>query len=174
MALILVTGGTGYIGSHTCVELLNAGHEVVIMDNLYNSNVAVLDRIETITGKRPKFYETDLLDKEGLRKIFAENPIEAVIHFAGYKAVGESVQIPLTYYENNISGSVNLYQAMKEAGVKKIVFSSSATVYGDPVSVPIREDFAVHTTNPYGTTKLMNEMILEDVCHSDEEWSVLL
>ncbi|MBQ6222992.1 MAG: UDP-glucose 4-epimerase GalE [Solobacterium sp.] len=174
MAMILVTGGTGYIGSHTCVELLNAGHEVVIMDNLYNSSIAVLDRIETITGKRTKFYQTDLLDKEGLRKIFAENPIEAVIHFAGYKAVGESVQIPLTYYENNISGSLNLYQAMKEAGVKTIVFSSSATVYGDPVSVPIREDFDVHTTNPYGTTKLMNEMILEDVCHSDEEWSVLL
>ena len=174
MTTILVTGGTGYIGSHTCVELINAGYDVIVMDNLYNSSEAVLGRIEQITGKRPKFYKTDLLDKEGLRQIFAENAIDAVIHFAGYKAVGESVQIPLTYYENNISGSVNLYQQMKEAGVKTIVFSSSATVYGDPQSVPIREDFPVHTTNPYGTTKLMNEMILEDVTVSDPEWSVML
>ncbi len=174
MTTILVTGGTGYIGSHTCVELINAGYDVIVMDNLYNSSEAVLGRIEQITGKRPKFYKTDLLDKEGLRQIFAENAIDAVIHFAGYKAVGESVKIPLTYYENNISGSVNLYQQMKEAGVKTIVFSSSATVYGDPQSVPIREDFPVHTTNPYGTTKLMNEMILEDVTVSDPEWSVML
>ncbi|MBQ6451787.1 MAG: UDP-glucose 4-epimerase GalE [Solobacterium sp.] len=174
MTTILVTGGTGYIGSHTCVELINAGYDVIVMDNLYNSSEAVLGRIEQITGKRPKFYKTDLLDKAGLRQIFAENAIDAVIHFAGYKAVGESVQIPLTYYENNISGSVNLYQQMKEAGVKTIVFSSSATVYGDPQSVPIREDFPVHTTNPYGTTKLMNEMILEDVTVSDPEWSVML
>lgn len=174
MTTILVTGGTGYIGSHTCVELINAGYDVIVMDNLYNSSEAVLGRIEQITGKRPKFYKTDLLDKEGLRQIFAENAIDAVIHFAGYKAVGESVKIPLTYYENNISGSVNLYQQMKEAGVKTIVFSSSATVYGDPQSVPIREDFPVHTTNPYGTTKLMNETILEDVTVSDPEWSVML
>ena len=174
MATILVTGGTGYIGSHTCVELLNAGYDVVIMDNLYNSNEAVLKRIESITGKKTKFYKTDLLDKEGIRTIFKENTIDAVIHFAGYKAVGESVQIPLTYYQNNVAGSLNLYEVMKEFNVKKIVFSSSACVYGAPKSVPIKEDFEVHTTNPYGATKVMNEMILEDVCKSDEDWSVLL
>ncbi|MCR4951700.1 MAG: UDP-glucose 4-epimerase GalE [Solobacterium sp.] len=174
MAVILVTGGTGYIGSHTCVELIQAGYEVIVLDNLYNSSEAVLNRIETITGTKPKFYKTDILDKEGLRRIFAENKIDAVIHFAGYKAVGESVQIPLTYYENNISGSVNLYEAMKEAGCKTLVFSSSATVYGSPKSCPIREDFPVSTTNPYGSTKLMNEMILQDVCVSDPDWSVML
>ena len=174
MKTILVTGGTGYIGSHTCVELIEAGYDVVVMDNLYNSSIKVLDRIEQIAGKKPKFYQVDLLDPEGLARIFAENPIDAVIHFAGYKAVGESVQIPLTYYENNIAGSLNLYRAMNNAGVKKLVFSSSATVYGDPASVPIREDFPTHTTNPYGTTKLMNEMILADLCVSDPEWSVLL
>ncbi len=174
MATILVTGGTGYIGSHTCVELLNAGYDVVIMDNLYNSNESVLKRIESITGKKVKFYKTDLLDKEGIKTIFKENTIDAVIHFAGYKAVGESVQIPLTYYQNNVAGSLNLYEVMKEFNVKRIVFSSSACVYGAPKSVPIKEDFEVHTTNPYGATKVMNEMILEDVCKSDEEWSVLL
>lgn len=174
MKKILVTGGTGYIGSHTCVELINAGYEVVVMDNLYNSTDVVLDRIEEITGVRPKFYKTDLLDKEGLRTIFKENEIDAVIHFAGYKAVGESVSIPLVYYENNIAGSINLYQVMKEFNCKNVVFSSSATVYGDPQSVPIKEDFPVHTTNPYGSTKLMNEMILEDVSVSDPEWSILL
>ena len=174
MKTILVTGGTGYIGSHTVTALIQAGYDVVVLDNLYNSSEAVLDRIETITGKKPKFYKTDILDKEGLKKIFAENPIDAVIHFAGYKAVGESTQIPLTYYENNISGSINLYQAMNEAGVKTLVFSSSATVYGAPKSVPIKEDFPTHTTNPYGSTKLMNEMILADVCASDPDWSVLL
>jgi UDP-glucose 4-epimerase len=174
MATILVTGGTGYIGSHTCVALLQSGDDVVILDNLYNSNEAVLDRIEKITGRRPKFYRTDILDKEGLKKVFDENQIDAVIHFAGYKAVGESVEKPLVYYENNIAGSINLYQAMKEHNVKTIVFSSSATVYGAPKSVPIREDFPTHTTNPYGTTKLMNEQILEDVCTSDPDWSVLL
>lgn len=174
MATILVTGGTGYIGSHTCVELLNAGYDVVIMDNLYNSNEAVLKRIEEITGKKTKFYKTDLLDKEGIRTIFKENSIDAVIHFAGYKAVGESVQIPLTYYQNNVAGSLNLYEVMKEFNVKRIVFSSSACVYGAPKSVPIQEDFEIHTTNPYGATKVMNEMILEDVCKSDSDWSVLL
>ncbi len=174
MATILVTGGTGYIGSHTCVELLNAGYDVVIMDNLYNSNQSVLKRIESITGKQAKFYQTDLLDKEGIRTIFKENTIDAVIHFAGYKAVGESVQIPLTYYQNNVAGSLNLYEVMKEFNVKRIVFSSSACVYGAPKSVPIKEDFEIHTTNPYGATKVMNEMILEDVCKSDEDWSVLL
>ncbi len=174
MATILVTGGTGYIGSHTCVELLNAGYDVVIMDNLYNSSQSVLKRIESITGKQAKFYQTDLLDKEGIRTIFKENTIDAVIHFAGYKAVGESVQIPLTYYQNNVAGSLNLYEVMKEFNVKRIVFSSSACVYGAPKSVPIKEDFEIHTTNPYGATKVMNEMILEDVCKSDEDWSVLL
>ena len=174
MSTILVTGGTGYIGSHACVELIESGYDVIVMDNLYNSTEASLGRIEQITGVRPKFYKTDLLDEEGLKKIFAENSIDAVIHFAGYKAVGESVAKPLLYYENNIKGSINLYAAMKEAGVKKIVFSSSATVYGDPVRVPISEDFDVHTTNPYGTTKLMNEMILSDIAAADPEWSVLL
>lgn len=175
MTTILVTGGTGYIGSHTVVALIQAGYDVVIVDNLYNSCRAVLNRIETITGVMPKFYETDILDREGLDHIFTENRIDAVIHFAGYKAVGESVAKPLTYYENNISGSVNLYQAMKKAGVKNLVFSSSATVYGDPESCPIREDSKVGgTTNPYGTSKLMNEHILEDVCVSDPDWSVML
>lgn len=174
MKTILVTGGTGYIGSHTCVELINAGYDVVVLDNLYNSKKVVLDRIETITGKKPKFYEVDILDRAGLDKVFGENKIDAVIHFAGYKAVGESCVIPLTYYKNNISGSVNLYEAMKDAGVKTVVFSSSATVYGDPATVPIKEDFPLSTTNPYGTTKLYNEQILRDVHSSDADWSVLL
>lgn len=174
MATILVTGGTGYIGSHTVVELQQAGHEVIVLDNLYNSNEASLDRIEKITGIKPKFYKVNILNRPGLDRVFAENKIDAVIHFAGYKAVGESVQIPLTYYMNNISGSVNLYQAMADAGVKTLVFSSSATVYGAPKSVPISEDFDTHTTNPYGTTKLMNEQILQDLCTSDPQWSVML
>ena len=174
MATILVTGGTGYIGSHTCVELLNAGYDVVIMDNLYNSSEEVLKRIEKITGKKAKFYKVDLLDKEGIRTIFKENTIDAVIHFAGYKSVGESVQIPLTYYQNNVAGSLNLYEVMNEYNVKKIVFSSSACVYGAPKSVPIKEDFEIHTTNPYGATKVMNEMILQDVYTSDNDWGVLL
>ena len=174
MATILVTGGTGYIGSHTCVELLNAGYDVVIMDNLYNSSEEVLKRIEKISGKKAKFYKVDLLDKDGIRTIFKENTIDAVIHFAGYKAVGESVQIPLTYYQNNVTGSLNLYEVMNEYNVKRIVFSSSACVYGAPKSVPIKEDFEIHTTNPYGATKVMNEMILQDVYTSDNDWGVLL
>ena len=174
MATILVTGGTGYIGSHTCVELLNVGYDVVIMDNLYNSSEEVLKRIEKITGKKAKFYKVNLLDKDGIRTIFKENTIDAVIHFAGYKAVGESVQIPLTYYQNNVAGSLNLYEVMNEYNVKKIVFSSSACVYGAPKSVPIKEDFEIHTTNPYGATKVMNEMILQDVYTSDNDWGVLL
>lgn len=174
METILVTGGTGYIGSHTCVELIKAGYNVVIVDNLYNSKKVVLDRIEKITGTKPKFYEVDILDRTGLEKVFEENKIDAVIHFAGYKAVGESCVIPLTYYKNNISGSVNLYEVMKDAGVKTVVFSSSATVYGDPASVPIKEDFPLSTTNPYGTTKLYNEQILADVSKADAEWSVML
>ena len=163
MKTILVTGGTGFIGSNTCVSLMNAGYDVVVLDNLYNSKEVVLDRIEKLTGKKPKFYKTDVLDRKGLDRIFAENHIDAVIHFAGYKAVGESVEIPLTYYENNITGSLNLYMAMKEVGCKTLVFSSSATVYGSPKSCPIREDFPVSTTNPYGSTKLMNETILQDL-----------
>lgn len=171
---ILVTGGTGYIGSHTCVELINAGHEVIILDNLYNSSKAVLTKIQTITNVLPKFYEVDILDKAGLNKVFEENQIDAVIHFAGYKAVGESCVIPLTYYQNNIAGSLNLYEVMKNHNVKKLVFSSSATVYGDPASVPIKEDFPLSTTNPYGTTKLFNERILEDLYTSDNSWSIIL
>ena len=174
MKTILVTGGTGFIGSNTCVSLMNAGYDVVVLDNLYNSKEVVLDRIEKLTGKKPKFYKTDILDRKGLDQVFAENKIDAVIHFAGYKAVGESVEIPLTYYENNITGSLNLYMAMKEAGCKILVFSSSATVYGSPESCPIREDFPVSTTNPYGSTKLMNEMILQDLSKSDPEWSIML
>lgn len=175
MSTILVTGGTGYIGSHTAVSLMNAGYDVILLDNLYNSKRAVVDRIETITGKRPKFYEMDILDRKGLDQVFAENHIDAVIHFAGYKAVGESVEKPLLYYENNISGSINLYQAMKKAGCKTIVFSSSATVYGNPEKCPITEDEKVGgTTNPYGTSKLMNEKILEDTAKPDPEWSVMI
>lgn len=172
---ILVTGGTGFIGSNTCVSLINAGYNVVILDNLYNSSKAVLGRIRQITGVLPKFYETDVLDRAGLDQIFAENKIDAVIHFAGYKAVGESVEKPLVYYENNISGSINLYQAMKKAGCTTIVFSSSATVYGNPEKCPITEDEKVGgTTNPYGTSKLMNERILEDTAKAFPDWSVML
>ncbi len=171
---ILVTGGAGYIGSHTVIELINAGYEVVIVDNLCNSSSIVLDRIEEITGKRVKFYEIDTRDSEKLKVVFEENKIDAVIHFAALKAVGESVEIPLTYYENNITGSLNLYMAMKKVGCKTLVFSSSATVYGSPKSCPIREDFPVSTTNPYGSTKLMNETILQDLSKSDPEWSIML
>jgi len=171
---ILVTGGTGFIGSHTCVELLNSGAEVVIFDNLYNSKEDAVDRIEKITGRRPAFYKADMLDKEQMRPIFKEHRFDAVIHFAGLKAVGESVQKPLLYYSNNITGTLNLCELMSEYGCKRIIFSSSATVYGAPASVPIKEDFPLHTTNPYGSTKLMIERILSDLCVSDPEWSVLL
>ena len=172
---ILVTGGTGYIGSHTCVELLNEGHNVIIVDNLYNSSVSVLDRIEKISGKRPIFYQVDILDKEGLSKVFKENKIDGVVHFAGYKAVGESVKLPLTYYQNNISGSLNLYELMKEYDVNNLIFSSSATVYGDDYKAPFKEEFGYGTTtNPYGTTKKMNEMILQDLAFADKNLSVVL
>ena len=160
---ILVTGGTGYIGSHTVVELLNIGEEVVIVDNLSNSKLCVLDRIEKITGKRPEFIKCDLLDMEKLTEVFdTHKDIESVIHFAGFKAVGESVSLPIMYYHNNLTGTFNLLTAMREHGVNRIVFSSSATVYGLPKSVPISEDFPLSTTNPYGETKLMIERILKD------------
>lgn len=171
---ILVTGGTGYIGSHTCVELLNKGHEVVIFDNLFNSQIDVVDKIKSITGKDVKFYKADMLDKESMRPVFEENTFDAVIHFAGLKAVGESVQKPLWYYNNNITGTLNLCELMNEYNCKRIIFSSSATVYGNPATVPITEDFPLHTTNPYGSTKLMLEQILSDFCVPDKDWSVVL
>jgi len=169
---ILVTGGTGFIGSHTVVELLNDGREVIILDNLCNSKLCVLDRIKAITGKSVKFYKVDLLDFDAIDKIFKENDIDSVIHFAGLKAVGESVAKPMLYYHNNLTGTLNLCHAMEEAGVRRIVFSSSATVYGKPDSVPIREDFPLRTTNPYGETKLMIERILSDITVAYPEWSV--
>ncbi len=172
--MILVTGGAGFIGSHTCVELLNAGYEVVILDNFCNSKPEAVKRIEKITGKSVKLYEADMLDKDAVEKIFAENKIDAVIHFAGLKAVGESVSIPLTYYHNNITGTLILCEVMAKHNVKKIVFSSSATVYGSPKTVPIKEDFPLSTTNPYGSTKLMIENILRDLYVSDNEWSIAL
>ncbi len=172
---ILVTGGTGYIGSHTVVELINAGENVVIVDNLYNSKICVLDRIEKITGKRPKFIECDLLDLELLDKVFSENPnIDSVIHFAGLKAVGESCKIPLKYYHNNLTGTFNLIDCMLRHNVNRIVFSSSATVYGMPETVPIKEDFPLSTTNPYGETKLMIERILKDCVAANPELSVCI
>lgn len=171
---IFVTGGAGYIGSHTCVELLNAGYDIVVCDNLSNSKIEVIDRIKQIAGRDFCFYHTDILDREALEQIFAQHSIEAVVHFAGLKAVGESVQKPLLYYHNNVAGSLVLFQVMAAAGIKRLVFSSSATVYGEPSQVPIREDFALSATNPYGATKLTIENILRDVCQSDPEWSVAL
>lgn len=169
---ILVTGGTGYIGSHTVVELLSVGAEVIIIDNLSNSKELVVDRIEKITGKRPKFIKCDLLDKDMLDKVFDTHPeIDSVIHFAGLKAVGESCKLPLLYYHNNITGTVNLLESMIAHKVNRIVFSSSATVYGSPKTVPIREDFPTSTTNPYGETKLMIERILKDTCAAYPEFS---
>ena len=172
--MILVTGGAGFIGSHTCVELLNAGYDVVIADNFSNSKPEAVKRIEKITGKKVKLYEADLLDRPAMEKIFDENKIDAVIHFAGLKAVGESVSIPLKYYHNNITGTLILCEVMAKHNVKKIVFSSSATVYGSPKTVPIKEDFPLSTTNPYGSTKLMIENILRDLYVSDNEWSIAL
>ena len=171
---VLVTGGTGYIGSHTCVDFIEKGKDVIILDNLCNSKAEVVDYIEQITGKRPKFYHIDLLDREGVKKVFDENEIDTVIHFAGLKAVGESVAKPIEYYHNNITGTLNLIFEMREHNCFKMVFSSSATVYGKPKSVPIREDFDLSTTNPYGTTKLYIERILEDLCISDNRFSVVL
>ena len=172
---VLVTGGAGYIGSHTVVELIEANREVIIIDNFSNSKPEVLNRIEKITGKRPKLYECDLLDLEATRKGFAENEIDSVIHFAGLKAVGESVAKPMEYYDNNINGTLVLCNAMKEAGVKNIIFSSSATVYGDPAFIPITEECPKgQCTNPYGWTKSMLEQILTDIHTSDNEWNVVL
>ena len=171
---ILVTGGAGYIGSHTCVELLNSGYEVIVVDNFSNSKPESLKRVQKITGKHLKFYEVDILEKVALEKVFSENNIEAVIHFAGFKAVGESIQIPILYYHNNITGTLILCEEMKRHNVKKLVFSSSATVYGMPKSVPISEDFPLSATNPYGRTKLMIETILQDIYSSDKQWSVAL
>lgn len=171
---ILITGGTGYIGSHTCVEFIEKGFDPVVMDNLCNSKAEVIDHIEAITGVRPAFYKADLLDPAALEQIFSENDIDTVIHFAGLKAVGESVEKPLEYYRNNIVGTLNLLDAMRAHNCFKIVFSSSATVYGKPKSVPIKEDFPLSTTNPYGTTKLYIERILTDLCVADKRFSVAL
>lgn len=172
---ILVTGGAGYIGSHTCVELLNEGFEVVVIDNFSNSKSTSLDAIKKITGKDFKFYEIDYLDKDALNKVFEENKIDAVINFAGFKAVGESVQKPIEYYTNNISGALNLLDVMRKHNVKKFVFSSSATVYGNPEKIPLTEDCKIGgTTNPYGTSKLFIEQILKDIYASDNSWDIII
>lgn len=171
---VLVTGGAGYIGSHTLVELLNAGHTAIVVDNLSNSNKESLNRVENITGKKVKFYENDVCDKAALKKIFAENKIDSVIHFAGYKAVGESVRKPIMYYRNNLDSTLSLIEAMDEAGVKKLVFSSSATVYGVATEMPLREGMPTGAINPYGRTKLFIEEILRDLYISDDTWSIAL
>jgi len=170
--MILVTGGSGYIGSHTVLELLKAGFEVVIIDNLSNSSFESIKRVMSLVGKTVSFVEADIRNQDLLRSIFQQFEIEAVVHFAGLKAVGESVTMPLRYYYNNVSGSVALFEVMAEFGCKRLVFSSSATVYGDPASVPIKEDFPLSTTNPYGASKLMVENILRDVFASDGDWSI--
>jgi UDP-glucose 4-epimerase len=171
---ILVTGGAGYIGSHTCVELLNEGYEIIVLDNLMNSKEESLDRISEITGKSFPFYKVDLLNEAEIEQVFMENDIEAVIHFAGLKAVGESVRFPLRYYHNNITGTINLLNIMKKYDVNRMVFSSSATVYGMPERVPISEDFPLSALNPYGRTKLMIEEILTDLYKSEQNWSIAL
>lgn len=171
---VLVTGGAGYIGSHTCLELLTAGHELVVVDNLSNSKVAALDRVQAISGRSLRFVKADLRDTVTLERLLVDRSIEAVIHFAGLKAVGESSEIPLAYYDNNIGGTLSLCRAMASAGVKRLVFSSSATVYGDPPTVPIREDFPLSATNPYGRTKLFIEEILRDLQRADSGWDIAL
>jgi UDP-glucose 4-epimerase len=171
---VLVTGGAGYIGSHTCVELLIAGHDVVVIDNLSNSSAVVFDRIERICMHRPAFHEADVRSRDRVAKILSAHGIEAVIHFAGLKAVGESVTQPLRYYDNNVTGSLALFDAMAETGVRNLVFSSSATVYGDPHSVPIHEDFSLLATNPYGRSKMMVEDILRDLVRADDSWHIAL
>ena len=167
---ILVTGGTGFIGSHTCVALLEAGHDVVVLDNLCNSDASVIQRIGQICGRTPEFIDGDIRDKALLKSLFEQHPVTAVMHFAGLKAVGESMQMPLGYYDNNVSGTVYLLEAMRQANVKTMVFSSSATVYGNPASVPITEDFPRSTTNPYGATKLVIEGILADLYRAEPDW----
>ncbi|MEE4254753.1 MAG: UDP-glucose 4-epimerase GalE [Desulfuromusa sp.] len=174
MKTILVTGGAGYIGSHTVVELLAADYNLVIIDNLCNSSQVALERVEKISGRTLTFVQADIRDVDALDKIFSEHAVDAVIHFAGLKAVGESTQIPLDYYDNNVNGTLVLLQAMRRAGVFKLVFSSSATVYGDPAEVPIREDFPTSATNPYGRSKLMIEEMLKDLAASDPRWGVVL
>ncbi len=174
MSKILVTGGAGYIGSHTVVELLGAGFDVFVVDNLCNSRASVIDRIGRIAGRMPGFVQMDLRDRAGLRDLFAEHRFEAVIHFAGLKAVGESVAQPLSYYDNNVGASMALLEAMAEAEVKTLVFSSSATVYGDPHTMPIREDFPLSATNPYGRSKLMIEDMSRDLARSDPSWRIAL
>ncbi|MEZ8122771.1 UDP-glucose 4-epimerase GalE [Vibrio splendidus] len=171
---ILVTGGTGYIGSHTCIQMIEAGITPIMLDNLYNSKKIVLDRVKYVSGVKPAFYQGDIRDSAILQTIFAEHDIAGVIHFAGLKAVGESVEKPLMYYDNNVSGTLNLVSEMDKAGVKSIIFSSSATVYGDPASVPIREDFPTSATNPYGRSKLMVEECLTDFHKANPEWSITL
>jgi UDP-glucose 4-epimerase len=171
---VLVTGGAGYIGSHTVLELLNQGHQVIVVDNLSNSSEEALQRVQHITGKKLTFYKKDLLDKTAIDHIFSTHSIDSVIHFAGYKAVGESVAKPLKYYDNNITSTLYLCELMKKHGVKNLVFSSSATVYGDPESVPITEEFPLSATNPYGRTKLFIEYILKDLHIADESWNIAL
>ncbi|MBO6621017.1 MAG: UDP-glucose 4-epimerase GalE [Balneola sp.] len=171
---ILVTGGAGYIGSHTVLELLELGNEVIVVDNLSNSSKESLIRVESITGKSPIFYEQDLLDKTALENVFSSHKIDSVIHFAGYKAVGESVQKPMMYYQNNLDSTLILCEVMKKFDVKNLVFSSSATVYGDPESVPITEESSLSATNPYGRTKLFIEYILKDLYTSDDSWNIAL
>ena len=171
---VLLTGGAGYIGSHTAVECLAAGHTVVVFDNLSNSSVKSLERVARITGTAVDFVQGDIRDRAALRALFAAHAIDAVVHFAGLKAVGESVEKPLLYYDNNIGGSIVLFEEMAAAGVKSVVFSSSATVYGDPATVPITEDFPLSATNPYGHSKLFIEQMLRDVAHADAEWNIAL
>lgn len=171
---VLVTGGAGYIGSHTCLLLIEAGFEVVVVDNLSNSSLESLRRVEKLTDHYIRFYKVDITDKAALQKVFDEHEFTAVVHFAGLKAVGESSQIPLTYYHHNVYGSIALLEVMQANNCKRIVFSSSATVYGDPASVPIREDFPTSATNPYGRTKLFIEEIMRDQAVSDSDWQIIL
>lgn len=171
---VLVTGGAGYIGSHTCLELLLNGHEVIVIDNLINSKEESLNRVCELAGRKLMFHKVDLLDRDAVNRVLDKYPVDAVIHFAGLKAVGESASVPLKYYHNNITGSLVLCEALKQKGIRKLVFSSSATVYGEPESVPIREDFPLSATNPYGRTKLMIEEILRDMASSDATWDIAI
>ncbi|KXY70673.1 UDP-glucose 4-epimerase GalE [Bacillus anthracis] len=171
---ILITGGAGYIGSHTCIELLNNNYKIIVVDNLSNSSIESLNRVKDITGKKFKFYKENVLNREKMNEVFLENNIEAVIHFAGFKAVGESTTIPLTYYYNNIISTIVLCDVMQKHNVKNFIFSSSATVYGTPKTSPITEEFPLSVTNPYGQTKLMIEQIMRDVAKADDEWSIAL